>query len=332
MPPIASFQWLSKAYERSLRRALAAPLLMRGGRVRSRSRLAFVLFKALPSGILADRGPSARLHPYSPRRKGRACSIWIVTCRQVEEVVLEEVERGTVRRFNPRSTGFGGGSGREHGFRFAEPERMGRAQANRRRRSLLACASGWPIWLACASTSARPAAWAFAAPVFRCRCVLGGSDYEELAKWRDIILAKAAENPGLANLDSDFYARKPQIRVMVDRNRAGDLGVSLTAVGRTLETMMGSRIVTTYLDRGEQYNVVLQAKDTDRATTNDLTNIYVRSSTTRQLVPLSSLVTIEETAGPTELKALRSTALDHHFRQPHPGLFAGRGARLHART
>ena len=47
----------------------------------------------------------------------------------------------------------------------------------------------------------------------------------------------------------------------VDRNRAADLGVSLTTVGRTLETMMGSRIVTTFLDRGEEYNVMLQARD-----------------------------------------------------------------------
>ena len=67
----------------------------------------------------------------------------------------------------------------------------------------------------------------------------------------------------------------------VDRNRAADLGVSLTTVGRTLETMMGSRIVTTFLDRGEEYNVMLQARENDRATPSDLTNIYVRSSTHR---------------------------------------------------
>ena len=64
----------------------------------------------------------------------------------------------------------------------------------------------------------------------------------------------------------------------VDRNRAADLGVSLTTVGRTLETMMGSRIVTTFLDRGEEYNVILQAREDDRATPSDLANIYVRSA------------------------------------------------------
>jgi multidrug efflux pump len=132
--------------------------------------------------------------------------------------------------------------------------------------------------------------------------VLGGGDYAELARWRDVILAKASENPGLNNLDSDFYARKPQLKVSVDRNRAADLGVSLTSVGRTLETMMGSRIVTTFLDRGEEYNVMLQAREEDRATPSDLTNIYVRSSTTGSLIPLSNLVHTEEVAGPAELK------------------------------
>ena len=68
------------------------------------------------------------------------------------------------------------------------------------------------IWPACASSSCTPGGLGirgFGPPV---QVVLGGGDYEELARWRDIILAKAAENPGLTNLDSDYYARKPQIR------------------------------------------------------------------------------------------------------------------------
>lgn len=109
--------------------------------------------------------------------------------------------------------------------------------------------------------------------------VLGGGTYEELVKWRDIVLAKAAENPGLQNIDSDYSERSPQIKISVDRDRAADLGISLTTVGRTLETMMGSRRVTTFLMNGEEYNVVLQARESDRATPSDLDNIYVRSTT-----------------------------------------------------
>jgi multidrug efflux pump len=158
------------------------------------------------------------------------------------------------------------------------------------------------------------------------RLVLGGGDYEQLAEWSDTIIAKAQEElPGLINLESDYYARKPQLRVSVDRNRAGDLGISLTAVGRTLETMMGSRVVTTFQEKGEEYNVVLQARDTDRATPSDLTNIYVRSSTTGALVPLSNLVHIEEIAAPIELKRfdrLRSVTISANLA---PGYSLGQG-------
>jgi multidrug efflux pump len=293
------FQWLSRVYERSLRRALEAPLLVVVAGALAFG-LAFVLFKALPSEYTPSEDRQ-RVFIRLTAPEGASLQYLDRYLRQVEEVVLEEVERGNVRRFNSRAPSFGGGTDMNSGFvslnlsEWDERKESAQEIAARMRKRLsnligVRVNVGMPGGLGIRGSGI---------PV---QVVLGGSDYEELAKWRDIILAKASENPGLTNLDSDFYARKPQIRVMVDRNRAGDLGVSLTAVGRTLETMMGSRIVTTYLDRGEQYNVILQAKDTDRATTSDLTNIYVRSSTTRQLVPLTSLVTIEETAGPAELK------------------------------
>ena len=116
--------------------------------------------------------------------------------------------------------------------------------------------------------------------------VLGGPSYEELVKWRDIVLARARENPGLINPDSDYDERKPQVKIETDRSRAADLGVSLDTVGRTLETMLGARKVTTYVDRGEEYNVMLQARSEDRATPSDLDNIYVRSDKTSTLIPL----------------------------------------------
>jgi multidrug efflux pump len=124
--------------------------------------------------------------------------------------------------------------------------------------------------------------------------------------------AVAKENPRLLGMRSDFFATKPKIKVNIDRNRAADLGVSLQTIGRTLETMLGSRIATTYVDRGEEYNVVLQGVARDRATPSDLANIYVRSERSAELVPLASLVTLEEAAGPRELKRfnqLRSVTL-----------------------
>src|SRR5690606_3943063 len=102
-------------------------------------------------------------------------------------------------------------------------------------------------------------------------------------------------------MDSDYKERKPQMRIQVNRERAAALGVSLTAIGRTLETMLGSRVVTTFQRGGEEYDVILQAEAEDRATPSDIYNIYVRSDTSGELVSLGNLVTLSEEAGPLEL-------------------------------
>jgi multidrug efflux pump len=127
--------------------------------------------------------------------------------------------------------------------------------------------------------------------------VIASSTYEELVVLRDRILREAENNPNLVNLTSDYDERKPQLKVDIDRNRAADLGVSVRDIGETLQTLLGSKKVTTYTDRGEQYDVVLQARDEDRVTPNDLTNIFVKSAR-GELIPLANLVTFSDFAGP----------------------------------
>lgn len=131
--------------------------------------------------------------------------------------------------------------------------------------------------------------------------VIGGPSYEELARWRDIILERAAQNPGLTGLDADYKETKPQLIVDIDKTRAADLGVSVEAIGRTLETMLGSRRVTTFLDRGEEYDVILEGEQALHRTPQDLANIYVRSSLSGRLIPLSNLVTYREAAASATL-------------------------------
>jgi multidrug efflux pump len=126
--------------------------------------------------------------------------------------------------------------------------------------------------------------------------VIAGDTFEDLANARDKLLAAAEENPGIVDLDSDYRETRPQVLIDIDTARAGDLGVSVDEIGTTLETMMGSRRVTTYLNRGEEYYVVLQAEAKDRISPQDLTNVYVRSSTTGQLVALSNLVSLRNYA------------------------------------
>jgi multidrug efflux pump len=130
--------------------------------------------------------------------------------------------------------------------------------------------------------------------------VLGGPDYAELVQWRDRLLTRIEQNSGLFGADSDYKETRPQLRVQIDRARAADLGVSVADVGRTLESMMGSRRVTTYVEDGQEYDVILQAQASDRASPADLQNLYVRGRS-GGLVPLSSVVTLTEVAEPGSL-------------------------------
>lgn len=132
--------------------------------------------------------------------------------------------------------------------------------------------------------------------------VIGGGTYEELAKWRDIVLQKIEENnPGFEGIDWDYKETKPQIEVVIDTVRAADLGVSVNNIGRTLETMLGSRRVTTYLDDGEEYDLILQGERDEQRTTTSLQNMYVRSETSDELIPLANLVNLREIADASRL-------------------------------
>ena len=127
--------------------------------------------------------------------------------------------------------------------------------------------------------------------------VLGGGTYEELAQWRDTLLAEIEkDNPGLTSIDWDYKETKPQLRVEIDYDRAADLGVKVGTIGRTLETMLGSRQVTTYLDAGEEYDVILEGERDAQRTPASLTNLYVRSDRSGELIPLASLVSVAEIA------------------------------------
>ncbi|UHD17280.1 efflux RND transporter permease subunit [Thiocapsa bogorovii] len=127
--------------------------------------------------------------------------------------------------------------------------------------------------------------------------VIGGGTYEELAQWRDLLLEAINEdNPGLTGIDWDYKETKPQLKVEIDYDRAADLGVTVGNIGRTLETMLGSRKVTTYLDAGEEYDVILEGERDEQRTPGSLENLYVRSDRSGELIPLSNLVSVIESA------------------------------------
>jgi multidrug efflux pump len=163
--------------------------------------------------------------------------------------------------------------------------------------------------------------------------VLGGPDYETIKEWRNALTQRVQQGGKVLNLDSDYKESQPDLRVRVDRSRAADVGISVEAIGNTLELMFGEREVSQYIDRGVEYAIIFQARAADRNNPQDLKNVFVRTSTgttvgavgagSGELVPLSTFVTLQEVAGPQSLNRLDRIRSITVQGTPAPGVSLG---------
>ena len=124
--------------------------------------------------------------------------------------------------------------------------------------------------------------------------------YPELARMVERLREELAKSPVLVNVDTDLRLSQPELRVRVNREKLGDIGVPVDTVGRTLETMLGGRIVTRYKQEGEQYDVIVQVAPGDRSTPNDISDIYVRGRT-GEMVSLANVTSLHEGVSPRNL-------------------------------
>ena len=289
------FQTLSRWYENLLRRVLKhcwAVVIVASVAFAGAVALLFTFqSESTPND---DRG-AVRIVLVGP--EGASLSYMDGYARKLEDIIEQEAKHGDIQRFNIRVPGGGtsGGVGE-----------VNRAQAfvvlndwDKRKRSADEIAASLRKQVVelpgVRGSVVTPTAfnWGGNDPF---RAVIEGPDYETLSQWSNKLMAYAGSNPGLINLDTDYKERKPQIKVSVDRSRAAELGVSLESIGRTLETMLGSRIVTTFIKSGREYYVILQGRSEDRASPTDLDNLYVRSDRGATLIPLASVVKMEELA------------------------------------
>jgi multidrug efflux pump len=134
------------------------------------------------------------------------------------------------------------------------------------------------------------------------RVVVGGPNFDSVKEWAKVLLARAEDNPGLIGPEMDFEENQAQLDIKIDRDRADDLGISVETVGSTLQTMLASREVTQFIERGRAYPVLLQARPEDRRTPGDIANIFVRAGDGETLIPLAALVEVSEGASAPTLR------------------------------
>ncbi|MDH4558628.1 efflux RND transporter permease subunit [Pseudomonas sp. BN417] len=125
-------------------------------------------------------------------------------------------------------------------------------------------------------------------------------EYSELQRYVDQLMERVRDYPGLESLDSDLKLNSPQLKVTVNREQAVAVGTDVAAIGRSLESLFGSRQVTRFKQNGEQYDVLVQLANVDRSNPEDLNRVYVRGRND-SMVQLANLIEIRETVAPREL-------------------------------
>jgi HAE1 family hydrophobic/amphiphilic exporter-1 len=128
----------------------------------------------------------------------------------------------------------------------------------------------------------------------------GSLGVRELGDNASKFIAAARDRPELGNVFTSFDPNYPQVKVSLDREKARTLGVPVNEVFQAMSTSMGGTFVNDFNRFGRLYRVYVQAESETRLRAEDIGQIYVRSKTTGQMIPLSTIVTLKDTAG-TEL-------------------------------
>ncbi len=131
--------------------------------------------------------------------------------------------------------------------------------------------------------------------------VIYGSTYEELEIIQKQVIRKLRKNRNLSRLESDYSRNKPEVKLIINKNKAKDLGVSTENIGKSLETLYGGKRVTTFNKLGKEYPIILQQYLSDRRNKDGISKIFVRSDTSGKLISLVNLVDFKEEGSAKEL-------------------------------
>jgi multidrug efflux pump len=302
------FEKLRSGYGWLLGRTVGRPLLLIAALIGSAA-ATFVLFGQVEEEYVPQedrgsfftfvRGPEGASYAYMERYVD-----------EIERRLLPYTETGEIERLLIRAPGFGSSSFNEAFVIAVLSDWSERRPANEIMAEINANLSDLPG----VSAFARMRQGLGGGTGNPVQFVIGGPDYAQLTEWRDTFVeALEGRGLGLVNIDWDYKETQPQFRIEIDYDRAADIGVTVEEIGSTLQTMLGSRRVTTFLSRGEEYDVIIEGLRSEQSSPNDVENIHVRSSRTGALVPLASVMTIREiadSASPNRYNRMRAITIE----------------------
>jgi HAE1 family hydrophobic/amphiphilic exporter-1 len=148
---------------------------------------------------------------------------------------------------------------------------------------------------------------------------LQGTDTQVLYEQAPRLAEELAKSPAVADVTTDVQLNNPEIGVNIDRERAAQLGVSVSAIEETLYTAYGSRQVSTIFAPSNSYQVILELDPRTQRDPSALEKLYVRSDA-GALVPLTSVATLEQRVGPLSVNhtgQLPSATVSFNVRAGH---------------
>jgi len=131
--------------------------------------------------------------------------------------------------------------------------------------------------------------------------VIYGYSYQELEEIQNNVIRKLRSNRNLSRVESDYNRNKPEVKLIINKNIAKDLGVSTENIGKSLETLYGGKKITTFNQQGKEYPIIVQQYISDRRSKDGISKIFVRSETTGKLISLANLVKFKEEGSAKEL-------------------------------
>lgn len=132
---------------------------------------------------------------------------------------------------------------------------------------------------------------------------ISGPDMEQLNAYADQLVDKMQQDPTFRDPDNSVDVGTPEVRFVIDRVRAADLGVDAGNIARALNIAAAGQRVSTFSEGTKQYDVIVQADEQFRRTRENL-RLFTVSSSKGEPVPLDRLVTAQESLSPSTIQRL----------------------------
>lgn len=128
---------------------------------------------------------------------------------------------------------------------------------------------------------------------------LKGPEMERLEKISEQIMGEMVKSPGIVDVSSDLELTKPEVRVLIDRNRAADVGVDIREISSSVQQLIGGQEISKFKDveRAKRYDVRIRLIRDQRMNPQDISQISIRTPK-GGLIKLAQVVQIEEGIGP----------------------------------